>query len=49
LQQAAPTDDTHTALQHIKSKLVRLHSTRLQQIITDNKAADWIEGEQPTL
>jgi len=49
LQKAAPNADKRTALQKLKAKIVLLHSTRLQQLLADNNAAERIEGEQPTI
>ena len=43
-----PNADTRNALQKLKAKIVRLHSTRLQQLLADNNAAERIDGEQPT-
>ena len=48
MQHDAPNDDTRTALQQFKAKIVRIHSTRLQHLLADNNAAERNEDEQPT-
>jgi hypothetical protein len=49
LQQPSPSDKTLRALNRLKSKIVRLHSIRLQKILKDNSDADRTVGEQPTI
>ena len=49
LQRPGPSDQTLPALNRLKTKVVRLHSRRLQKILDDNNDADRQDGDQPTI
>jgi len=49
LQRPGPSDQTPTALNLLKAKIVRLQSRMLQKILDDNNDAGRPDGEQPTI
>ena len=49
LQQAVPNAVIRTVLQKRKAEIVQFQSTRSQQLLANNNAAERTEGEQPTV
>ena len=49
LRRPSHSDQTLTALNRLKAKIVRLHSRRLHKILDDNNDADRPDGDQPTI
>jgi len=48
-QRPGHSDQTLPALNHLKTKIVRLHSRRLQKILDANNDADRPDGDQLTI
>ena len=49
LQRPGLSDQTLPALNRLKTKIVRLHSRKLEKILYNNNDADRPNGDQPTI